>query len=480
MHTLILGGGPAGLTAGLMLSRNNHPVTILEKGKSVGGLAKTIEWNGFKVDFGGHRFFTKNEAVYNLVIELLKDEIVQVKRTSRIYMDGKYYDYPVKPVQALLNLGPLASVQIMLDYVRAHAEKEKKPAVEESFEEWTVKKYGRKMYSIFFKDYTEKVWGIPCNELSSKWAAQRIKGLSLGNIVRNALIPKKKARKTSLIGQFLYPKYGYGRIWERMREEIVKDPSSTVELNACVSKIHHEGSRVTQVELDNGKMRAADQFVSTIPVTELVKSMHPAAPKEVLEAASQLTFRDWIGVNLIIKDRRTLSEDTWLYVHTHKVLFGRIQNWAHWSEDLVPGKDGSIMLEYFCYETDNLWKKTDAELIEFATHELCDVLGLAKRKEVINGFVLRARKTYPVYRLGFDVPLQKLKDYVKTFDNLQIIGRYGTFKYNNADHSIEMGLKAAENLLGKKHDVDQVNTEQEYQEEKEEASTDYEDVESVA
>lgn len=471
-HTVIMGAGPAGLTAGLMLTRNQEPVTVIEKGKSVGGLAKTIEWKGYRVDYGGHRFFTKNRQVHDLVLSLIKDELVNVKKISRIYLNGKYFNYPLEPANALLSLGAGTTIIAGKDYVFARVKDRLSPGEKKSFEGWTKSRFGWKLYELFFKNYTEKVWGIPCTQLSSDFADQRIRGLSIVKMVRRAVFPKKKKIK-SLIEEFIYPRMGYGVIWEKMKDEVLQKKGSVM-LESEVTKVNHDGKKIISIEVKdkNGtKTVTGDEYISTIPLTELVKKLSPAPSKEVLEACEKLKFRDWIGITYVINKKR-ITSDTWLYVPDPSLKFGRIQQWANWSEGLIQGDHGSLMLEYFVFEGDKTWNMSDADLLEFGKKELCDQLKFMKREDILDGFVLRARKTYPVYAMGYEQPLELVKGEVKKFSNLQIIGRYGTFRYNNADHSIEMGIQAADKILGRPADPDAVNKAKEYQEEIEEDTVD--------
>jgi protoporphyrinogen oxidase len=287
-------------------------------------------------------------------------------------------------------------------------------------------------------------------------------------MVKRAVFPKKKKVK-SLIEEFIYPRLGYGVIWEKMKDEVLSKKGSVL-LESEVTKVNHDGNKIISIEVKdkNGTHTlTGEQFISTIPLTELVKKLSPAPSQEVLEACNKLKFRDWIGITYVMNKKR-ITADTWLYVPDPSLKFGRIQQWANWSEGLIKGDNGSLMLEYFVFEGDEIWNKTDDELLEFGKKELCEKLKFMNKEDIIDGFVLRARKTYPVYAMGYEHPLELVKNHVKTFSNLQIIGRYGTFRYNNADHSIEMGIQAAEKILGRPADPDAVNKAKEYHEEIEE------------
>jgi len=460
-NAVIIGGGPAGLSAGYVLSRNKQKVTVFEKGKQPGGLAMTLNWKGFLFDVGGHRFFTKNDEINDFVEKLMKTELIDVNRISRIYFGSKYFDYPLKPFNALLNLGTRKTIVASFDYLIVQIKKclgmSRKDV---SFEDWITNRFGNALYRFFFKDYTEKVWGIPCSELSADWASQRIKGMSLFEVVKNAFSFRKKDSPKSLIEKFKFPKKGIGRISEKLSEEIQKS-GNRVELNSEVKRIFHSNGRITAVEVD-GKKVEADEFLSSMPVTELILRMTPALPKEIIGLAKSLRYRDWMSVNLLMKQKR-VTDDTWIYVHDKEISFGRIQQWANWSEAMTAGNRGSITFEIFANEGDKFWNMPDDKLISLVKTDVSRI-GFMNSSLLGEGFVLRVKKAYPVYDIGYQEKVDKIKAYLKKFSNLQLIGRYGTFRYNNMDHSIEIGLRAAENVLGAKNDLDAVNSEGEYHE----------------
>jgi len=461
-----MGAGPGGLAAGYWLSKYGVPVTVLERADVVGGLARTLERDGFRFDIGGHRWFSKVEEVNDFYKEVIADETIWVKRVSRIYFDGKYIDYPLEVGNALAVIGPLRATRAMLDYARSALDRRRNQRPLVSMEDAYIDQYGRTLYRLFFERYSEKVWGRPCAQMSGDWVSQRTKGMSLLTAVKDALIPSQ-GKVQSLIESFMYPRYGYGRLSERMAEGI-QAAGNEVRLGHGVTKIRRQGQHITGVVTggDNGFEEVVEgaHFVSSIPLTVLCKIMEPAAPAEVLAAADALTFRNVITVNLML-DREQVTPDTWLYVHDRNILFGRLHEPKNWSVDMVPDQSKtSIVAEYFCSFGDEIWNMSDDELVEQTVKHLVDDLGFIERNEVLGGFAVRAPRAYPSYTLGYERPLQTLKEFVGSFDNLQIIGRYGTFRYNNADHSVETGLLAAKNILGEQHDIEQVNAAKEYHE----------------
>jgi len=463
-EVIIFGAGPAGLAAGLKLAENNKPVLILEKERQVGGICKTIEFKGCRFDLGGHRFYTKVREVETLWQKTLGEDFQTRPRLSRMYYRNKFFAYPVKQFNALLGLGFFESFLIFLSYLKAKFFPYKE---EDTFDKWVTNRFGSRLYKHFFKSYTEKLWGIPCEEIQAEWVAQRIKGLSFTSAVKNALFPQKEKLKT-LIDKFQYPKYGPGMMYEKMAENI-QAQGGEIFIQSDVDKIFHQDGKIISIEArqENGEVIRcqADYFLSSMPITELVKKMSPAAPEEALQAARNLTYRSLISISVILKAPNPFP-DTWIYVQSPEVKMGRIQNFRSWSDYMVENKEQiALGLEYFCTEGDELWDMADKDLIKLGLEEL-NKIKLAGRYEFIDGFVARVPKTYPVYNSTYPASLKIIKDYLAQFTNLQPIGRYGMFKYNNMDHSILAGLYAAENILGAKHDIWGVNADQEYQEEK--------------
>ena len=468
--TVVIGAGPAGLTAAWMLTRHGLRPIVLEKDAQVGGIARTVEYNGFKFDIGGHRFFTKVGAVQKLWRDMLGPELLQRPRLSRIYYGGKFFDYPLKPMNALTGLGPVNALRVLLSYLWIRV---RPIRPERTFEDWVSNRFGRRLYNIFFKTYTEKVWGIPCTQIGAQWAAQRIKGLSLVSAILNMLKPQRSGRIKTLIHEFEYPRHGPGMMWDAFRADIV-DHGGQVELGAAVRSISHANGRITAIEYEHRAPGAAGgdgrrrlpvaNVIATMPLRELVHSLSPPAPANVVAAADRLHYRDFVTVALMI-DAPALFPDNWIYVHDPSVKLGRIQNFKNWSPAMVPDPSKTCLgLEYFCFEGDGLWTMRDEDLIRLATREVTEI-GLLGGAKVIDGAVVRMPKAYPVYDEGYEEAVGIVSAYLRGFSNLQVAGRNGLHKYNNQDHSMVTALLAAQNLLGARHDVWSVNADDEYHEE---------------
>jgi protoporphyrinogen oxidase len=458
---VIIGAGPAGLAAGYELVRRGICPVILERSGMVGGISRTESYRGYNFDIGGHRFFTKNEEINQLWENMLGPDFIRVNRLSRIYYQGKFFNYPLRPINALFNLGPVESLLVLASFFRARLA----PRPEEnSFEEWIINRFGERLYRTFFKTYTEKVWGIPCKEIRADWAAQRIKGLSLLVAVSNALFGGQEAK--SLIEQFSYPRLGPGMMWQRFSERIAAG-GGDVRFHCEVSAVRHDNGRITAVACGNredSREVSGPHYISSMPISRLVQLFRPQAPAEVLQSAAQLAYRGFIIVVLII-DRQTLFPDQWLYVHSPKVRVGRIQNFKNWSSSMVPDQSRtSIGMEYFCNENDQTWKMADSELVGMASREM-EEMGLAPAAQVLDSYVVRQSHAYPVYDSTYKKNLQTIRNYLGGFDNLQTIGRSGMHRYNNMDHSMQTGILAAKNCCGEHHDLWAVNEEKSYLEE---------------
>jgi protoporphyrinogen oxidase len=467
--TIVMGAGPGGLCSAYVLSKQGVPTTVVERAPFVGGLARTIrhdtEHGQFRFDIGGHRWFTKNDELNDIFKEVVAEELLWVDRISRIYFDGRYVDYPLKISNALKAVGPVMSARAMLDYGKNRIEQKLRPTPIVSMEDAYIDQFGRTLYELFFQRYSEKVWGLPCDQMSGDWVTQRSKGMSLVTAVKDAIVPSR-GKVVSLIDNFMYPKYGFGRFSERMADSIVA-MGNTIQLESGVEAVHRDGNRVTGVTVatpDGPRRLEAANYISSIPLTVFAKIVQPAAPPDVLEAADQLTFRNVITVNIMLR-KRQVTPDTWLYVHDRNILFGRFHEPKNWSAAMVPGDEyTSLVVEYFCSFGDSIWNMTDDQLVAQTVKHLVDDLKFITPDEVIGGFSVRAPRAYPAYVIGYEKHLETVKDFVYSLENIQIIGRYGTFRYNNTDHSIETGLLAAKNILGEHHDLDQVNTDQEYHE----------------
>jgi protoporphyrinogen oxidase len=451
-HVVIMGAGPAGLTAAYELMKHDVPVTVVEKDPvQVGGLARTVERNGYRFDIGGHRFFSKNQEVEDLWTEILGDEMLTRGRLSRIYYRGRFFAYPIKALNALRNLGPVEAARCLASYVWARVHPVRNP---KTLEDWVRNQFGRRLFSIFFKTYTEKVWGISTKELSADWAAQRIKSLDLWVVLRTALLPHRKGKGrgdivTTLIDRFRYPRLGPGQMWERVAE-IAAERGQPVLLGRSVSAISHDRGEVASItttdEAGHTETFHGTDFISSIPIRELVARLDPPAPATVRQVAESLGYRDFISISLMI-DRPDVFPDNWIYIHDPGVRVGRIQNFKNWSPDMVPDQAKTCLgLEYFCFEGDGLWTAKDSELIELAKEEL-DRLGICGATEVFDGVVVRQRKAYPVYDDDYQAHVNVIREYLaRALPNLHLAGRNGMHKYNNQDHSMMTALLVARKI----------------------------------
>lgn len=471
---VIIGGGPAGLTAAYELTRHQQRPIVLEKLDKVGGIARTENYKGNYFDMGGHRFYTKSAEVNQFWHEVLGDDFLRRPRLSRIFYNGKFFNYPLKPMNAFFGLGPFEGALIVLSYLRWRIFPYRE---EETFEQWVTNRFGKRLFKTFFKSYTEKVWGIPCSELKAEWAAQRIKDLSLKTAVLNMFFKPANTIKT-LIEEFDYPRRGPGMLWEAVQTQ-VEQRGGEVRLNAAVTRIRRDGRRIIGVNVDsNGRSHTitGDQFISSMPITQFLKWLDPPPPPAVLKAVDQLKYRDFLTVCLII-NQETLFPDNWIYIHDPDVHVGRIQNFKNWSPDMVAAAHKTTLgLEYFCNEGDALWTMPDEALIELGKREIAKI-GLAAYGDVEDGAVFRVEKTYPVYDADYANHLDVIKQYVASLENFQTIGRNGLHRYNNQDHAMLTGMYAVRNLLrGEQTNLWAINAEQDYLEEITEESPTAKDV----
>lgn len=473
-NVLIAGAGPAGLTAAYELSKLGLNPTVLEADDQVGGLSRTVNYRGYRFDIGGHRFFSKVPLINQLWEEMLREDFLVRPRLSRIYYRQKYFDYPLKAANALAGLGPIEAMLIGLSYTKARMFPQ---ADETNFEQWVVNRFGERLYEIFFKTYTEKVWGIPCNEISADWAAQRIKNLSLREAIKNALFGSGRAADgqviTTLIDQFNYPRFGPGQMWERCKDLLASRGHETVQ-GVKVERLRHRHGKVECMygASSNGETveLGADHFISTMPLRELILALDPPPPEKVLQAANYLRYRDYLTVVLMVK-REEIFPDNWIYIHAPEVKMGRIQNYKNWSPVMVPDSSRtSLGLEYFLWEKDEEWEWSQDRLIKLGIEE-CTRIGLIEPSEVEDGTVVRMKKAYPVYDQHYTESVDIIRNYLETFANLQTVGRNGLHRYNNQDHSMLTAVYAARNIVGEKNDVWSVNTEMEYHEEVRQSST---------
>jgi protoporphyrinogen oxidase len=469
----IIGAGPAGLTAGYVLSKHGVPVVVLEADPEyVGGIARTARYKGFHFDIGGHRFFSKSQEIEDLWTELLPDDMLTRPRSSRIYYKGQFFTYPLRAVEALRKLGIVESVRCVLSYAKARLAPVRNPR---SFEDWVSNQFGRRLFEIFFKTYTEKVWGMSCREISADWAAQRIKGLSLASAVMNALLPRRPAKDRgdvvkTLIDTFRYPRRGPGMIWEACEAKI-RESGGEVRMGATVTACRFDAAERTwtiEYERSAGSRESivVDHVISSAPIRELVQGISPPLPDTAREAAAALRYRDFVTVVLILKDRGAVT-DNWVYVHDPGVRVGRVQNFKSWSPEMVPDSSMACYgLEYFCFEGDGLWNSSDEDLIALGRVEL-HTIGLAHGADVLDGCVVRQRKAYPVYDGDYAQRVKIIRDELATkYPNLHLVGRNGMHKYNNQDHAMMTALLCARNILAGEalYDVWRVNEDAEYHE----------------
>lgn len=471
-HIAIIGGGPAGLTAGYLLSKENMPVTIIEADPEyVGGISRTVNYRGYRFDIGGHRFFSKSAEVEALWDEILPNDFLVRPRSSRIFYSGKFFSYPLKPFEALIKLGVFESAHCMLSYAKARFRPVPSPS---NFQDWVSNEFGHRLFSIFFKSYTEKVWGMDCREISADWAAQRIKGLSLGSAIKAAFARKKRGGDNkatvvkSLINSFRYPRHGPGMMWEACAG-LIRRQGGDILMGKRVTACAHDGRRWRLTLRDAGGRESfidADEVISSAPLRELAQSLSPALPPDTLAAAGRLGYRDFLTVALILPDTDQFS-DNWIYIHDPSVKVGRIQNFKSWSPELIaePGMC-CYGLEYFCFEGDGLWDADDDELISLAKMEL-EKIGLAKVGDVVDGCVVRQKKAYPVYDDEYAANVDALRvELERSFPTLHLVGRNGMHKYNNQDHAMMTAMLCARNILAgqKLYDLWQVNQDAEYHE----------------
>jgi len=461
----IVGAGPAGLAAAWELARLGLNAVVHEKDTLVGGISRTVEYRGYRFDLGGHRFFTKVAEVQRQWEEILGDDFLERPRLSRIHYRDRFFDYPLRPVNALAGLGFVEALRIVASYGWAKLRPEPE---EQSFEQWVTNRFGRRLYEIFFRTYTEKVWGLPCSEISADWAAQRIRNLNLLRAVRQALLGGTgDAVVTTLINRFHYPRLGPGMLWESCAAQL-KARGTPTRLGEELVAVEHRGGRVVAITLahDDGsrERRDVDQLIASLPIGALIGMLDPPPPAEVLAAARGLKHRDFLTVVLIV-DVAELFPDNWIYIHSPEVRVGRIQNFKNWSPEMVPDPSRTALgLEYFANRGEPLWRTPDAELVALATGEL-ERLGFATSAQVVDGTVVRVPNAYPVYDDGYRERLATLRDYLAGLTNLQMVGRNGQHRYNNQDHSMLTGIFAARNVVAPQHDVWDVNVEGEYHEE---------------
>jgi len=458
----ILGAGVTGLAAGVTLAKAGIDALVVERDEAVGGLSRTFNRKGFLFDLGGHRFFTKIRRVNEFVEQLMGDEMIVVKRSSSIYYNQRFFDYPVRFLNVIKNLGLFSGASVVLSYVLTRAKQLGHPPHVISVEDWIVNQFGRKLYDIFFRSYTEKVWGIPGNQLSHDWAAQRIQGFSLATAIKYAIVKSAKERPKTLIEWFTYPARGIGRISDRMAEEI--ETRYPLCLGSAVTRINHNDRYITSIEYECGNTTTrvqAREFISTLPLTLMIRLMNPAPPARVIQAARSIRFRGLMIVHVAV-NRERVTDQSWVYIQEPTCPISRIHEPKNWSALMAPKGKTSLVVEIPYSQGDEISGYDDDEVVRLTTQALDSELHFIKADEVLDSYVIRVPFAYPIYHLGYEQPVNVLVDYLRNFVNLQTGGRAGMHKYINLDHCIECGVQAAENLLGAAHDLGLINTKAEY------------------
>ena len=461
---VIIGAGPAGLTAAYELSNSEKKVIVLEKKPQVGGLAETKVFGSYRYDIGPHRFFTKNKEVYQLFLEMLGSDAVAVNRKTRILFKNSYFDYPLTPLNALFGLGLGESIVIGFSYIFARVKSYLKISKINNFEDWVVDRFGKKLFNNFFKNYTEKVWGIDCKDIGSDWAAQRIKGLSLSTAIKFALFPNSKKRPKTLVDKFYYPRLGAGMLWEKFEEHIT-NKGINVTKNKKVTAVKRNGDNfiITYEDTEGNKttIESKNVFFSN-PLLEFIAIYDSEVPQSVIDSAKALNYRNHISVHITIDKK--LFNDNWIYIHSPNLDMARIADFTNFSDDMSEAGTYPLTLEYFCFEDDDIWNKQNKDIIDFALNELRNIFD--DEFNVIHSEVSRNANAYPVIKTGYQEHIDVIKDWLSGLPNITAIGRSGMFKYNNQDHAMATGLYAARTLMGQgDYDPWEVNVDGEYHEE---------------
>ena len=461
---VIIGAGPAGLTAAYELSNSEKKVIVLEKKPQVGGLAETKVFGSYRYDIGPHRFFTKNKEVYQLFLEMLGSDAVAVNRKTRILFKNSYFDYPLTPLNALFGLGLGESIVIGFSYIFARVKSYLKISKINNFEDWVVDRFGKKLFNNFFKNYTEKVWGIDCKDIGSDWAAQRIKGLSLSTAIKFALFPNSKKRPKTLVDKFYYPRLGAGMLWEKFEEHIT-NKGINVTKNKKVTAVKRNGDNfiITYEDTEGNKttIESKNVFFSN-PLLEFIAIYDSEVPQSVIDSAKALNYRNHISVHITIDKK--LFDDNWIYIHSPNLDMARIADFTNFSDDMSEAGTYPLTLEYFCFEDDDIWNKQNKDIIDFALNELRNIFD--DEFNVIHSEVSRNANAYPVIKTGYQEHIDVIKDWLSGLQNITAIGRSGMFKYNNQDHAMATGLYAARTLMGQgDYDPWEVNVDGEYHEE---------------
>ncbi|WP_455211976.1 FAD-dependent oxidoreductase [Kaarinaea lacus] len=450
---LNLGAGLAGLTAAYTLTKSGCRVTTIEKNHHVGGLARTLSEGDFRFDIGGHRFLTNDVTVDRFVKNILGGDYLVVPRSSKILLNNKYFQYPLKPLNSIFGFGINTSINILLDYAFQKLKNKLNPCELSSLEDWVVQQFGETMFSLYFRDYSEKVWGIPCNNISKEWIAQRIQGLSLGEAIKAALNLKKKSNKkfakyTTLTDNFIYPHLGIGAIAERLHSGVVEH--NAVLTNTSLIRLNHSNKKIDHAVVRIGNRNQiieADEYISSIPINTIVNSLYPRPPQSILQVANSMRYRDLVIVTLMLNQER-VTDQTWIYFPDKNIPFGRIHEPTNWSAKMAPPGKTSLVAEYFCFRDDEIWNTTDDSLAELTKQHLQE-LGLIDCRDVIGSKILRIPHAYPLFEVGFQERCDTLYDYLEQFENLSFTGRSGKFRYYNMDHTIRSGMDVAQKIIPK-------------------------------
>jgi protoporphyrinogen oxidase len=460
---VIIGAGPAGLTAAYELTKHNKKVLVLEKKANVGGLAETKVFGKYRYDIGPHRFFTKNEEVYKLFLDMLGKDAVEVNRKTRILFKGSYFDYPLTPLNALFGLGVFESISILFSYIFARIKSYLRISKVENFEDWVIDKFGKKLYKNFFKNYTEKVWGIDCKNIGKDWADQRIKGLSLSTAIKFALFPNSNKRPKTLVDLFYYPKLGAGMLWEKFEDYLIgkkieiKKNSKVIGVEKIDDHFNIEVLSSETKEIINAK-----HIMFSNPLLQFIKFYKENVPKKVLLATEKLSYRNHISVHLTIDQK--LFDDNWIYIHSPELKMARIADFTNFSKSMSVDGHFPLTLEYFCFEDDTIWNDSKEKIIEFGISEIKNIFG--DNFNVIHSEVTRNANAYPVIKTGYEDNINVIRNWLRNIDNMTAIGRSGMFKYNNQDHAMATGLYAVRNYMGLGNfDPWEVNVDGEYHEE---------------
>lgn len=458
MKVVIIGAGPAGLACAYELAKKNIEVEVHELTLFNGGMARTIDLWGQKVDLGPHRFFSKNNRVNNFFFDVLGDEYVSIKRKTRIYFNKRFYNYPLDVKNIILNFNLFEGLSIISSYILQKFKNNNNP---ENFEEWVISKFGKRLYNIFFKSYTEKLWGISCNKIDSSWASQRIRNLSLWRVFKSVLFNNNEYR--TLINYFNYPKYGAGSLYDKVASRLTMN-GIKIFYKSKIVEIFKKNTKIF-LKLDNNRIVETDYLVSTMPLTTLANILKDV-PYEIKSAANQLYYRNTILVYLEI-DKSFIFEDNWIYIHDNNVKTGRITNFRNWSLDICQDMESTILcLEYWAFDNDDIWNMNSDSLIQLAKKELLEIVLITDIDLITNAYVHKIPKCYPVYETGYEKALEMVKEHLSNYPEIIPIGRAGSFKYNNQDHSILMGLMASDQITGSSDmNLWELNSNSEYQEE---------------